>query len=50
MHVPYASEQVVGRTDTPSLPLDSIVTALTAAIEAIVKNDEDIALIAGTTH
>ncbi len=50
VHVPYASEQVVGRTDTPSLPLDSIVTALTAAVEAIVKNDEDIALIAGTTH
>ena len=50
VHVPYASEQVAGRADTPSLPLESIVTALTAAIEAIVKNDEDIALIAGTTH
>lgn len=50
VHVPYASEQVAGRADTPSLPLDSIVTALTAAIEAIVKNDEDIALVAGTTH
>lgn len=50
VHVPYASEQVAGCADTPSLPLDSIVTALTAAIEAIVKNDEDIALVAGTTH
>lgn len=50
VHVPCASEQVAGRADTPSLPLDSIVTALTAAIEAIVKNDEDIALVAGTTH
>lgn len=35
IHVPYIPEQTVEKKDTPSMPLDDIVRALTAAIAAI---------------
>lgn len=35
IHVPYLPEQVVGKENVPSLPLEKIVEALTAAIEAL---------------
>lgn len=35
IHVPYLPEQVAGKENIPSLPLEQIVTALTAALEAL---------------
>ena len=35
IHVPYIPEQTMEKKDTPSMPLDDIVRALTAAITAI---------------
>ena len=42
IHIPFLPEQVVDKRNTPSMELNTIVKGLTAAIEAIVKNDEDI--------
>ncbi|CPJ98801.1 Pyrrolidone-carboxylate peptidase [Staphylococcus aureus] len=49
IHVPYIPEQVVGKPDTPSMPLEKIVAGLTAAIEAI-SNDDDLRIALGTTQ
>ena len=49
IHVPYIPEQVIGKPDTPSMPLEKIVAGLTAAIEAI-SNDEDLRIALGTTE
>lgn len=35
VHVPYLPEQVAGKVNVPSLPLEQIVTALIAALEAL---------------
>ncbi|HDR0236291.1 TPA: pyroglutamyl-peptidase I, partial [Staphylococcus aureus] len=48
-HVPYIPEQVVGKPDTPSMPLEQIVAGLTAAIEAI-SDDDDLRIALGTTQ
>lgn len=49
IHVPYIPEQVVGKSDTPSMPLEQIVAGLTAAIEAISDHD-DLRIALGTTE
>jgi len=41
-------EQVVDKRNMPSMELNTIVTGLTAAIEAIVENAEDIKETGGT--
>jgi len=46
--IPFLPEQVVDKRNTPSMELSTIVKGLTAAIEAIVKNDEDIKEVGGT--
>ena len=48
IHIPFLPEQVVDKRNTPSMELSTIVKGLTAAIEAIVKNDEDIKEVGGT--
>ena len=48
IHIPFLPEQVVDKRNTPSMELNTIVKGLTAAIEAIVKNDEDIKEVGGT--
>lgn len=50
VHVPFIPEQLDESNKAPSMPLDDIVRALTAAIKAIVTHPEDIALPLGTTH
>lgn len=50
IHIPFLSEQVLDKKNMPSMSLENIVTALTAAIEAIVITDEDIKAVGGTTH
>jgi len=40
IHVPYLEEQVLGKPDTPSMPLETMIRAIETAIKVIVsKND-----------
>ena len=48
IHIPFLPEQVVDKRNMPSMELNTIVTGLTAAIEAIVENAEDIKETGGT--
>ena len=48
IHIPFLPQQVVDKRNMPSMELNTIVKGLTAAIEAIVKNDEDIKKTGGT--
>jgi pyroglutamyl-peptidase I len=48
IHIPFLPEQVVDKRNMPSMDLNTIVTGLTAAIEAIVENAEDIKETGGT--
>ena len=48
IHIPFLPEQVVDKRNMPSMELNTIVKGLTAAIEAIVKNNEDIKEVGGT--
>ncbi|MCD7839556.1 MAG: pyroglutamyl-peptidase I [Erysipelotrichaceae bacterium] len=50
IHIPYLPQQVIDKKGMPSMSLDVIVEALTAAIEAIVDTDEDIKVTGGATH
>lgn len=50
IHVPFITQQAVGKKNTASMSLNDIVTALEEAIKTIVENDEDIKKIGGTTH
>ena len=48
IHIPFLPQQVVDKRNTPSMELNTIIKGLTAAIEAIVKNNEDIKEVGGT--
>lgn len=48
IHIPFLPEQVTNKANTPSMAVNTVVEGLTAAIEAIVKNDEDIKKTGGT--
>ena len=48
IHIPFLPQQVVDKRNTPSMELNTIVKGLTAAIEAIVKNNQDIKEVGGT--
>ena len=48
IHIPFLPQQVVDKRNTPSMELNTLVKGLTAAIEAIVKNNEDIKEVGGT--
>lgn len=50
IHVPYSTEQVLYRVNTPSLSLIQIAEGLEICIETAVKTKEDITTIGGTTH
>lgn len=50
IHIPFLPEQVVDKKNMPSMALETIVKGLTLAIEAIVKNEEDIKITGGATH
>jgi len=47
MHIPFLTEQVLDRANTPSLSLDQMAIAVEAAIKATLMYDNDIALVAG---
>ena len=48
IHIPFLPQQVIDKRNMPSIELNTIVKGLTAAIEAIVKNNEDIKEVGGT--
>lgn len=48
IHIPFLPEQVVNKAGVASMSLDMIVKGLTLAIEAIIKNSEDISVTGGT--
>ena len=48
IQIPFLPQQVIDRRNMPSMELNTIVKGLTAAIEAIVKNNEDIKEVGGT--
>lgn len=50
IHIPFLPQQVIDKKNMPSMSLNTIVTGLTAAIEAIVETKEDIKVTGGTTH
>ncbi len=50
IHIPFLPEQVVDKKEKASMSLDTIVEALTAAIEAIVDTKKDIKVTGGATH
>ncbi len=50
IHIPYLPQQVTDKAGQPSMALDMIVEALTAAVEAVVDTQEDIRAAEGTTH
>lgn len=47
IHVPYATQQVLDKPSSPSLTIDQITVALTAAIEATLSNETDIKTVGG---
>ena len=52
IHIPFLPEQVVNRSNTPSMALGDIVKGLTAALSAIVERDGkgDIKAVEGANH
>lgn len=50
IHIPFLPQQVIDKKNMPSMPLETIVEALTAGIEAIVDNQQDIKVTGGATH
>ncbi len=51
IHVPFDTSQVIGKPiTTPSMPIETIAKGLTYAIEAILKNENDIVIAGGATH
>ncbi len=48
MHVPYLHEQVMAKSNTPSLSKEDIVKGIEAAITAIVENTKDACASGGT--
>lgn len=47
IHVPFATEQVLDKPNSPSLTIEQIALGLTASIEAVIDNAEDIKVVGG---
>jgi len=50
IHVPFATEQVVDKFNTPALSLTQIAQGLTACIRACIAHETDIKDVGGKTH
>ena len=50
MHVPFTTEQVLTRPNTPSLSSEQIARGIEVAIQAIIDNPVDISMIGGKEH
>ena len=42
IHIPFLPEQVLGKNNLPSMSLETILRAITIAIEIILKDNKDI--------
>lgn len=50
IHIPYIHEQVIHKPGVFSMSLEDVMIGLTAAIEAIIQNNDDKKIIGGTLH
>lgn len=50
MHVPFTTEQVLTRPNTPSLSSEQIARGIEVAIQAIIDNPVDITAVGGKEH
>lgn len=50
IHVPFAPEQVVDKTDKPSMSIELMTKGLVAAIKACLEHDTDVKRAFGETH
>lgn len=50
MHVPFTTEQVLTRPNTPSLSSEQIARGIEVAIQAIIDNPVDITAVGGREH
>lgn len=50
IHIPFLPEQVIQKNNIPSMDLDTIVSGLIVAIEAIVETKDDIKVTGGKIH
>lgn len=50
IHVPYLTEQVVDKPNTPSLSLEQMLRAVCAALEACVLHTQDLHAVEGAEH
>ena len=50
IHVPYLPEQVVSKSNTPSMSIDNIKEGLRVAIEAAIEYNEDIKTVEGREY
>ena len=51
MHIPYMTEQVIDKPNTPAMDLVDIVRGIEAAIRATIEyGDQDLKLVGGETH
>ncbi|NDK99906.1 pyroglutamyl-peptidase I [Photorhabdus bodei] len=50
IHIPYLPEQAVKHPGTPSMALETIITALKIAIHQALENRDDVVTSGGTTH
>lgn len=48
VHIPFLPQQAVGKKNVPTMSKEEVVKGLTAAIEAIVNNSQDIKETGGT--
>ncbi len=47
IHVPFITEQVMDKRNTPAMTTDQIIKGLTCAIEAIIESKSDIKMVGG---
>lgn len=50
IHIPFLPQQVINKKNMPSMSLETIVEALSVAIEAIVDTEVDLKITGGATH
>lgn len=50
IHIPFLPQQVIDKKNMPCMSLDTIVEAITVAIEAIIDTKEDLKVTGGATH
>jgi len=50
VHIPYSPEQAAKHPGAPSLPVETVITALRIIVRVALKNSPDLKLVGGATH